>query len=221
MMKSNQLKRFGDRMEAGRELAQKLTKYRNEPGVVVLAIPKGGVPVGVGIAEELEHPFDVLLIGKITAPGCGGTSLGALTSGGVRMLNCAMIDRLHLSEEEIRNAVFKECQHIAHRERLYRGDHPSVDVADRTVILVDDGSTPCVMLRNAIRLLRRQHADRVVVALPALCRNSACDLRFETEEVVTLAEPASPAPAGRWFRHFPPTSDHEVRCLLERQFAHA
>ena len=208
-------------MEAGRELAKKLTRYQSRPGVVVLAIPKGGVPVGVEIAEALELPLDILLIGKITTPGCGDTPLGAVTSGGVRMLNSAMIDRLHLSDEEIREAVLKECQHIASRERVYRGGHPSMDVADHTVILVDDGSTPCVSIRNAIRLLRRQHADRVVVALPALCRNSACDLRYETEEVVTLAEPTSPAPAGRWFRHFPPTSDHEVRCLLERQFAHA
>ena len=210
--------RFVNRMEAGRELAKKLAKFANDPQVVVLAIPKGGVTVGAEIADALGHPLDVLLLGKVTAPGCGDTPLGAVTSGGVRLLNSAMIDRLHLSDEEVREAVLRECVEIARRERLYRGDHPSLEVADRTVILVDDGSTPCSTVRNAIRLLRRQHAERIVVALPAVCRHSACDLRFETDEVVTLAEPSSPTPAGRWFREFPPTTDREVRTVLDQHF---
>lgn len=211
--------RFVNRMEAGRELAKKLVKFKKDPDVIILAIPRGGVAVGAEIADALEHPLDVLLLGKVTTPGCGDTPLGAVTSGGVRLLNSAMIDRLHLSEEEVRAAVLRECQDISRRERLYRGDHPSLEVADRTVILVDDGSTPCATVRNAIRLLRRQHVERIVVALPAVCRHSACDLRYETDEVVTLAEPSSPTPAGRWFREFPPTTDREVRSMLDQHFA--
>lgn len=213
---------FLNRNEAGRALAEKLAKkisiFKDTSQVVVLALPKGGVAVGAEIAAELHHPLDVLLVSGITTPGCGNTPLGAITSGGVRMLNTALIDSLHLSADEVNRAVIKEYQRIARQEKIYRGEHPSIDVADRTVILVDDGTTPCSTLRNAIRLLRREHADHVVVALPALCRHAACDLRYEADEVVTLAEPSYSAPPSRFFRDFPPTTDHEVRELLDRQF---
>lgn len=216
---------FMNRHQAGQALAgilpKKLSKFRDAANVVVMAMPKGGVAVGAEIAAVLRVPLDVLLVAKITMPGCGSTPLGAITSGGVRMLNTALIDNLHLSRDEVNAAVLRECQHIAHQEKIYRGDHPSLDVADRTVILVDDGTTPCSTLRCAIRLLRREHADHIVVALPALCRHSACDLRYEADEVVTLAEPSYPAPPSRWFHDFPPTTEHEVRELLDRQFAMA
>lgn len=213
---------FMNRHQAGQALARilpkKLTRFRDAADVVVMAMPKGGVAVGAEIAAALHVPLDVLLVAKITMPGCGSTPLGAITSGGVRMLNDALIDNLHLNEDDVNAAVLKESQHIALQEKIYRGGHPSLDVADRTVILADDGTTPCSTLRCAIRLLRREHADHVVVALPALCRHSACDLRYEADDVVTLAEPSSPAPPSRWFHDFPPTSEREVRELLERQF---
>ena len=207
-------KRFGTREDAGRALAKRLQKFIAAPDAVVLGLPKGGVVVGIEIARRLCLPFDVLLVAKITMPGCGDTPLGAITSGGVRMLNSAMIDRLHLSDEEIHNAVLKESIELARREHAYRSDRPSIDVADRTVILVDDGGSSCSTLRNSIRLLRRQHAEHVVVALPATCHHAACDLRMEADEVITLAEPSADVPASRWFENFTPPSTEDIRRIL-------
>ena len=205
---------FGSREEAALQLAKRLSHYSHHPHVIVLAIPKGGVRVGAGIAEYLQKPFDVLLVGRITVPQCGRASLGAITGGGVRMLNGDLIDRLHLSEREIREAVLKKSLQLARRERRYRGTRPSLDLADRTVILADDGTTPCATICNGIRLLRRQHVERIVVAVPAACEHAACDLRMETDEVVTLSEPHEPTPAGEWFSRFPPTYESQIRSLL-------
>jgi putative phosphoribosyl transferase len=144
-------KRFRSRSEAGRALAKLLGNHAADPQTVVLALPKGGVAVGAEIAHLLGLPFDVLLVDRITAPGCGDTTLGAITSGGVRMLNYSMIDRLHLSEEDVRRAVLKKAVRLARREHLYHSRRPSIDVADRTVILVDDGSATSSTLRNSIR----------------------------------------------------------------------
>ncbi|MDP3850350.1 MAG: phosphoribosyltransferase family protein [Luteolibacter sp.] len=208
-------RRFGSRQEAGRVLAGRLKRFAGVSDVLVLALPKGGMCVAAEIACILDLPFDVLLINRIMTPSCGRTPLGAITSGGVRMLNGAMIDRLHLEDEEIHRAVLKKSLQLARREKLYRNQRPSLEIADRTVILVDDGSSPCADLRNAIRLLRRQHAEHVVIAMPTTCHRAACDLRLEADEVVTLAEYSAPVRAAKWFDDRPPTAA-EVRQLLNR-----
>jgi predicted phosphoribosyltransferase len=216
-MQTSSQKRFGSRQHAGRALAKRLAGYTSATDVVVLALPKGGVAVGAEIAAILGLPFDVLLVGRITTPGCGGTPLGAITSSGVRMLNHAMIDSLRLSDEEIRQAVLRKSLQLARRERLYRSQRPSIDVADQTVILVDDGTAPCATLRNAIRLLRRQHADHVVVAVPITCQHAACDLRMEADEVVTLEEASADISARKWFESFPPATTAEGRLILSEE----
>lgn len=210
-------KRFGSRQEAGRALAKRLAGFAATDAVVI-ALPKGGATVGAEIAHLLHLPFDVLLMDRITAPGCGVTPLGAITSGGVRMLNSAMIDQLHLSDDVVRGAVLRKALRLARRERLYRRHHASVDVADRTVILVDDGTASCATLSNAIRLLHRQHAEHVVLAVPVTCEHAACELRMETDEVVTLEEPSVEFSAGKWFESFPPTTSAEVRRILSEEF---
>jgi len=209
-------KRFGSREEAGRILAKRLAGF-TATDAVVLAIPKGGVAVGAEISRVLQLPFDVLLMDRITAPGCVRKPLGAITSGGVRMLNSAMIDNLHLDADVVRGAVLRKALRLARRERLYRGHHPSVDVADRTVILVDDGTSSCSTLRNAIRLLHRQHAEHVVVAVPFTCSNAACDLRMEADEVVTLEESSVEIAAGEWFDSYPPPTSAEVVRILSEE----
>ncbi len=211
------LKRFGSRQEAGRALAKRLAGFA-ATDAVVLALPKGGVTVGAEIAHLLQLPFDVLLIDRITAPGCGETPLGVITSGGVRILNSAIIDRLHISDDVVRCAVLRKALRLARRERLYRSHHPSVDVADRTVILVDDGSAPGTTLRNAIRLLHRQHAEHMVVALPVVCHHAACDLRMEADEVVTLEESSAHISVRNWLESFPPTTSTDVRRILNEEF---
>jgi putative phosphoribosyl transferase len=204
----------GSREEAGRDLAGRLFKFVGLKDVIVLALPNGGVPVGAKVAGILNLPFDILLVGDITVPGAGGPKLGAITCGGVRMLDCSMIDRLHLSDAEVKSAVLQASIELAKKERFFRSHKPSLDVADHTVILVDDGTTACATVRNAVRLLRRQHAERIIVALPVACRHVTCDLRHEACEVVTLSEPVSPATVGKWCKHLPATPDSEVRELL-------
>ena len=218
-MKTKPHKRFGSRREAGLALAELLGKYAGDPETVVLALPKGGVAVGAEIAHQLDLPFDVLLVDRITAPGCGDRNLGAITSGGVRVLNYALIDRLRLRNEDVRLAVLRKAMRLARRERLYRSARSSVDVADRKVILADDGSSSCATLRNSIRLLHRQHADHVTVALPVTCHNAACDLRMEADEVVRLVEPSSEEPARKWFVSSAPARCAEVCEILNEEFA--
>ena len=209
------IKKFNNREEAGHALAKRLGNRLIGPDTVVLALPKGGVAVGAEIARCLKLPFDVLLVSRITVPGCGRTPLGALTSGGVRVLNCAMIDRLQLSEEEVRGAILSNSIRLAHRERKYRPQRPSLPVADRHVILVDDGGTDCAVIRDAIRLLRRQHVEHVVLALPAACHHRACEMRMEADEVITLTEPSREFRVSRWFEHHGVPSADEIRRILE------
>lgn len=213
-MHANPHHRFGTREEAGRKLAEKLGRFSREPDTVVLALPKGGVPVGAEIARRLNKPFDVLLVGRIHVRHGGRTMLGAITTGGVRILDSATIDRLHVTQSEIHAAVLKESLKLSRREKLYRDQRPSVEVADKTVILTDDGTTSCETICNSIRLLRRRHVERVVLALPAACRHSACSLRMETVELVTLAEPEAPETVAKWIGSFPETSIDYVRALL-------
>jgi len=220
-MQTSSLKRFGSRREAGQALAKLLSKYAGDPESVVLALPKGGVAVGAEIAHLLGLPFDLLLVDRITAPGCRDTTLGAITSGGVRMLNCALIDRLQISDEDVRRAVLRKAVRLTRRERLYRSERPSIDVADRKVILVDDGSASCDTMRNAIRLLRRQHVDHVIVAVPVTCHHAACDLRLEADELISLVEPSSQVPAAKWFESSAPSRCAEVCEILNEEFEEA
>ena len=213
-MHANPHHRFGTREEAGRKLADRLSRFAADPDVVVLAVPRGGVLVGAEISRVLNKPFDVLLVGKIHVRHGGKTMLGAITTGGVRLLDCATIDRLHLEQSEVRAAILKESLKLAHRERLYRGQRPSLEVADKTVILADDGTTSCETICQAVRLLRRRHVDRVVLALPVACRHSACSLRMETVELVTLSEPESAKATEKWFAQVPQASVDHVRDLL-------
>ncbi len=213
-MHPTQIQHFENREEAGSELAKRLAKFAQTPDVIVLAVPNGGVPVGTKIASLLNIPFDVMLMATITAPGNSGETLGAVTGGGVRALNNAMIDRLNLSQPEINAAVLRGCQKLARLEKTYRGNSLPLEIADHTVILVDDGTTPCAAIRDAIHLLRRQHAEHVIVALPVACRHAACDLRFEADEVVTLLEPPSPRTAEKWLKQQHRTTVAEVRRLV-------
>ena len=211
------LPRISSREDAGRNLAKRLTQFANCGNVIVLAIPTGSVSVAAEIALSLNTNLDVLLVGKITAPVRGGHSIGAVTCDGVRILNYDMIDRLQLSDSDVGAAILKASSGLARRERFYHGTHPALAVADHTVILVDDGTTPCSILRNAIRLLRRQHVDQIVVALPAACRTAAWDLRLEADKLVTLAEPATAIGGGKWFKPFSRSTAAGVRRLLSRR----
>jgi putative phosphoribosyl transferase len=199
---------------AGRHLARRLANFANLGDLIVLSFPNGGVPVGVELSGILQVPFDLLMMCEITFPAHDHAVVGSITCGCVRVLDYALIDRLQLSDEEIRAAILREATELARRARFYRDGQPSLEVGDHTVVVVDDGSTPCANLRDAIRLLHRQHAERVVVALPAACHEVARDLRLETAEVITLATPSSVAAVGKWQRYFPKITHHEIRRML-------
>ncbi|MEO7098749.1 MAG: phosphoribosyltransferase family protein [Luteolibacter sp.] len=212
-MRTSILHRFKNREDAGRKLARSLEKYATDENAVILAFPNGGVPVAVEIAKHLNKPMDVFLVSKICLPDSREIPLGAITNGGVKVLNSEMIDRMRLNPSHISAAVLHGAQELDRKEKLYRGDHPPLDVAEKTVILVNDGLTNCAVFRDAIHLLRQQHAGRIIVALPAASRHDTYSLALEADEVVTLAESDSNCSPEHWFKHFSRATDEKI-CLL-------
>lgn len=201
---------------AGSKLAKRLAKYSGDETALVLTMPNGGVPLAAHVAALLNKPFDVLFVEKITAPGCGGIALGSITGGGVRVINAALADRLRLGKEEINAAVLHGALKLARRERSCRGHHLPLQIAEHTIILIDDGCTPNSVLRDAIHLLRRQHAERIVVAFPTASRHTISDLSMEADEVVSLEE-SPPGTSGTWFEKFPRISDTEIHQFLSKK----
>lgn len=219
-MQTKQSPRRENRNSVVSKLAKRLAQYSGNDTVAVLTLPNGGVPLGADVAALLNKPFDVLFVGKITAPGCGGMALGSITGGGVRVLNAALADRLQLGQEEINAAVLQGALKLARREKSCRGHHAPLHIAEHTVILIDDGSTSCEVLRDAIRLLRRQHAERVVVAFTTACRHTICDLGMEADEVVSLEESSSENTGIRIEKH-PRLTDAEIRQFLSEKVSSA
>ena len=184
-----QPQRFRNRTDAGRQLAEKLAAYANRPGVLVLALPRGGVPVGFEVAQALGAPLDVFLVRKLGVPGYEELAMGAVATGGVRVLNDEIVRGLGISEHEIDAAAARELQELARRQRLYRGDRPLPDVAGRTVILVDDGLATGATMRAAIQALRQQQPARIVVAVPTASPDTCEALEAEADDVVCAVTP--------------------------------
>src|SRR3979409_417664 len=158
--------RFRNRHEAGRSLAEKLTAYANRPDVLVLALPRGGVPVAYEVARALGAPLDVFVVRKLGVPGYEELAMGAVATGGVRVLNDQLIERLSIPDHMMSAVTARERQELARRERLYRGGRPPPDMSGRSVILVDDGLATGATMKAAIQALRPQHPARIVVAVP-------------------------------------------------------
>jgi len=211
-----QPQRFRNRTDAGRQLAEKLAAYANRPGVLVLALPRGGVPVGFEVAQELGAPLDVFLVRKLGVPGYEELAMGAVATGGVRVLNDEIVRGLGISEHEIDAAAARELQELARRERLYRGDRPPPDIAGRTVILVDDGLATGATMRAAIAAVRQQQPARIVVAVPTASPDTCEALKAEADDVVCAMTPEPFLAVGHWYEDFTQTTDDEVRELLAR-----
>jgi predicted phosphoribosyltransferase len=207
---------FRDRVEAGQALGEHLTAYADRPDVLVLALPRGGVPVGFEVAQALHAPLDVFLVRKLGVPGHEELAMGALASGDVLVLNEEVVRALDISEEEIAAAVAAEGQELRRRERAYRGDRPPPDVRDRTVILVDDGLATGSTMRAAVAALRRQGPARVVLAVPLGAAETCADFRQVADEVVCARTPEPFYAVGLWYDDFTQTTDAEVRGLLVR-----
>ena len=209
-------RRFRDRREAGQQLAAKLGAYANRPDVLVLALPRGGVPVAYEVARALGAPLDIFLVRKLGIPGYEELAMGAIATGGVRVLNPQVVGGLRIPNYIVDEVAASEQRELMRRERLYRGDRPAPDVRGRTVILVDDGLATGATMLAAIKALRQQQPARIVVAVPTAAPETCEQLRREADDVICAITPEPFHAVGLWYEDFSQTTDEEVRDLLER-----
>jgi predicted phosphoribosyltransferase len=207
--------RFVDRSEAGRVLAGKLAAYAGRHDLLVLALPRGGVPVAFEVARALRAPLDVFLVRKLGVPGHEELAMGAIASGGARFVNWDVVQQLGVPNSALDAATELARQELIRCEKAYRGDLPPQHVAGRTIILVDDGIATGASVRAAVRGLRPQNPAGIVVAAPVASAEACADLRTEAEEVICAYVPERFAAVSLWYENFSQTSDEEVRCLLE------
>lgn len=207
--------KFKDRTEAGQVLARKLAAYANHADVVVLALPRGGVPVAFEVATALNVPLDVFLVRKLGVPGQSELAMGAIASGGVRVLNQDIVRSLRLSDAVIDKVAAQEQQELERRERLYRDDRPIPLLHERTVIVVDDGLATGATMRAAIEAIGQQQPARIVVAVPISSLETCRDLAAQVDEIICLETPQPFCSVGLWYENFPQTTDEEVRNLLK------
>lgn len=207
---------FRDRFEAGQLLARRLSAYADRDDVLVLALPRGGAPVGYELARALRAPMDVFVVRKLGVPGHEELAMGAVASGGVRVINEDVVDGLRISNEVIERVARIEREELERRERLYRGGRPSPDVRGRVVIVVDDGLATGSTMRAAVVALRRLGPSRIVVAVPTGAPSTLAEFRDLADECVSEIAPEPFRAVGLWYDDFSQTTDAEVRDLLER-----
>lgn len=207
---------FQDRADAGRQLAARLTHYADRPDVIVLALPRGGVPVGYEIARALHAALDLFLVRKLGVPGHEELAMGAIASGGVRVLNDEVVGALDIPPEVIDIVAGDERVELERREQAYRGDRPPPDVRGKVVILVDDGLATGSTMRAAVAALRRMGPEEVVVAVPVGAPATCDEFRTIADDVVCARTPEPFHAVGLWYEDFAQTTDDEVHALLER-----
>jgi putative phosphoribosyl transferase len=206
---------FENRAYAGRLLGQSLAKYANRPDVIVLALPRGGVPVGFEAAQAINASLDIMLVRKLGTPGHEELAMGAIASGGITVFNSELVSRLHIGPELIEAVTKREQQELERREQAYRGNHSLPVVENRHVILVDDGLATGASMRAAVAALRQRNPASVIVAIPVAPPDTVAVLKEEADEVICLAMPEPFLAVGRWYRDFSQTSDEDVKSLLE------
>ena len=211
---------FSDRREAGRVLASKLRHYAGRPDLVVLALPRGGVPVAFEIAETLDAPLEIFLVRKLGMPGHPEFAIGALASGGVRVLNDEAVNSYQVSATAIERIAREEQAELERRERDYRQGRPLPDLSKRVVILVDDGLATGSTMRAAVQAVRQFGPERIVVAVPVGAPSTCDEFRTIADEIVCARTPEPFSAVGQWYRNFSQTTDEEVRALLAEHAAH-
>jgi putative phosphoribosyl transferase len=207
---------FSDRRDAGRRLAEALDAYRRTKDVLILALPRGGVPVAFEVARALNAPLDVFLVRKLGVPGHEELAMGAIAAGGIRILNPGVVRALRISEERIAEVAEAEMRELQRRDEEYRGALPPPDVAGKTVILIDDGLATGSTMRAAAAAVSARRPARIVVAVPVGARESCEALLEMVDEVVCVETPEPFYGVGMWYEHFSQTTDDEVRALLRR-----
>ncbi len=207
---------FKNRKAAGQFLAKELAAYANRQDVLVLALPRGGVPVAFEVAKALNAPLDVFVVRKLGVPEQQELAMGAIASGGVRVLNENIVRSLGVSEAAINQVAAKEQQELERRERLYRGNRPVPTLHGRTVILVDDGLATGATMRAALGALQQQKPAKIIVAVPVSASETCQEFQSKVDEVVCAATPSPFYSVGLWYEEFPQTTDEEVRDLLDK-----
>jgi putative phosphoribosyl transferase len=206
---------FRDRREAGQRLAAQLGEFADRDALI-LALPRGGVPVGFEVAQSLDAPLDVFVVRKLGVPGQEQLAMGAIASGGVRVVNPDVIRNFGISPQEIDEVAAREAQELQRREKEYRGERRRAEVEGRTVILVDDGLATGATMRAAVVALRQERPRQIVAAMPVAPASACAEIARETDRVVCLHTPQKFVCVGQWYEDFSETSDEEVRTLLAR-----
>jgi putative phosphoribosyl transferase len=196
-----------------------LAGYSNRPDVQVLALPRGGVPVALEVAKALHAPLDVLLVRKLGVPGHEELAMGAIASGGVRVLNHDVVNELGISDKSIEAVAAREGKELYRRERLYRGARPAADIRDRIAILIDDGLATGSSMHAAVAAVRKLHPAKVVVAVPIAVESSGEEFKTEVDEMVCAAIPEPFISVGFWYRDFSQITDEQVCEMLKWQYA--
>jgi len=211
--------RFRDRSQAGRRLATVLQPYASRPNLLILALPRGGVPVGYEVARALNAPLDVMLVRKLGVPGHEELAMGAIASGGIRILSDDVVSAFGIPEHVVATIAANEEEELNRRERIYRDGRPPPEVKGRTVILVDDGLATGSTMRAAAAALRTQHPERLVIAVPVAPPETCAALQSEVDDVVCARAPEPFFAVGNWYDDFSQISDDEVRRLLRARSA--
>ena len=206
---------FRDRQDAGIQLAARLLRYAGDPKVLVLGLPRGGVPVAYQVARRLEAPLDIFVVRKLGVPGHRELAMGAIATGGVRVLNPEVVTALRINEPVIAAVATQEQIELERQERVYRGNVPFPGLAGRIVIVVDDGLATGSTMRAAVRALRQMQPARIVVAAPVAAAETCRSLSAEADEVVCVSTPELFHAVSMWYQEFSQTTDEEVRTLLE------
>jgi predicted phosphoribosyltransferase len=207
---------FRDRFDAGQTLADQLTDYRNRPDVLVLALPRGGVPVAFSVAQDLGLELDVFLVRKLGVPGHEELAMGAIASGGVLVVNDEVVRTLQIPDSVIDAVAESERAELDRRERLFRGNRSPLDVRGRTIILIDDGLATGSSMRAAIVALRRLHPARIIVAVPVAAADVCAEIDQLADQTICARTPEPFFAVGRWYEDFSQTSDEQVRDLLDQ-----
>jgi putative phosphoribosyl transferase len=206
---------YKNRSEAGKKLAAKLHVYANRPDVIILGLPRGGIPVAFEVATKLGLPLDVFVVRKLGVPGHEELAMGAIASGGVKVLNQDIVQGLNISRDAIESVANKQNEELKRREQLYRGNHPHLDVKNLTVILVDDGLATGATMRAAVQALRKQKPVGIIVAVPAAAPEACEELGEEADDIICAITPDPFFSVGSWYEDFSQTTDDEVRQLLK------